>query len=219
MKIETKNLTKNYIVPKAGEVKVLKGIDLLINSGEKVALMGPSGAGKSTLIHILGLMDKPTSGNVLIDDKDITSLAPAKLAKMRKENIGFVFQFHYLLADFTVMENILMPVWDKRKEKKEYALNMLETMGLTDRANHMPNELSGGEQQRVALARALINNPKILFADEPTGNLDRQTGEKIENLMFEMCSKLKTTLLVVTHSQELANLADRQIKIVDGKIC
>ncbi|MBR3654048.1 MAG: ABC transporter ATP-binding protein [Elusimicrobia bacterium] len=219
MKLETKNLTKNYIVPKSGEVKVLKGIDLLINSGEKVALMGPSGAGKSTLIHILGLMDKPTSGNVLIDDIDITTYTPNKLAKMRKENIGFVFQFHYLLADFTVMENILMPVWNERKQKKEYALNMLETMGLTDRANHMPNELSGGEQQRVALARALINNPKILFADEPTGNLDRKTGEKIENLMFEMCSKLKTTLLVVTHSQELANLADRQIKIVDGKIC
>ena len=219
MKIETKNLIKNYIVPKSGEVKVLKGIDLLINSGEKVALMGPSGAGKSTLIHILGLMDKPTSGNVLIDDKDITSFTQNKLAKMRKENIGFVFQFHYLLADFTVMENILMPVWDNKKQKKEYALNMLGTMGLTDRANHMPNELSGGEQQRVALARALINNPKILFADEPTGNLDRQTGEKIENLMFDMCSKLKTTLLVVTHSLELANLADRQIKIVDGKIC
>lgn len=219
MKLETKNLIKNYIVPKSGEVKVLKGIDLLINSGEKVALTGPSGAGKSTLIHILGLMDKPTSGNVLIDDVNITAFTPTKLAKMRKENIGFVFQFHYLLADFTVMENILMPVWDKRKEKQEYAKSMLETMGLTDRVNHMPNELSGGEQQRVALARALINNPKILFADEPTGNLDRKTGEKIENLMFEMCSKLKTTLLVVTHSQELANLADRQIKIVDGKIC
>lgn len=218
MKIETKKLTKNYIVPKSGEVKVLKGIDLLIKSGEKVALMGPSGAGKSTLIHILGLMDKPTSGKVLIDDTDITSFNQNKLAKMRSENIGFVFQFHYLLADFTVMENILMPVWNNRKQKKEYALNMLETMGLTDRANHMPNELSGGEQQRVALARALINNPKILFADEPTGNLDRQTGIIIENLMFDMCTKLKTTLLVVTHSPELADLADRQIKIVDGKI-
>ena len=219
MKIETKNLIKNYKLPKSAEVKVLKGVNLLINSGEKVALMGPSGAGKSTLIHILGLMDKPTSGEVLIDDKDITSFTQSQLAKMRNENIGFVFQFHYLLADFTVMENILMPVWDKRKEKKEYALSMLKTMGLTERANHMPNELSGGEQQRVALARALINNPKILFADEPTGNLDRQTGTLIENLMFEMCSKLKTTLLVVTHSQDLANLADRQIKIVDGKIC
>jgi len=218
VKIETKNLTKNYIVPKSGEVKVLKGINLLIDSGEKVALMGPSGAGKSTLIHILGLMDKPTSGQVFIDNVDITNYSQNKLAKMRKDNIGFVFQFHYLLADFTVIENILMPVWDKKKEKKEYALNLLEIMGLTDRANHMPNELSGGEQQRVALARALINNPKILFADEPTGNLDRQTGEKIENLMFGMCSKLNTTLLVVTHSQELANLADRQIKMVDGKI-
>jgi len=219
MKIETKNLIKNYIIPKSKEVNVLKGINFLINSGEKVALMGPSGAGKSTLIHILGLMDKPTSGQVLIDDTDITSFKQNKLAKIRNENIGFVFQFHYLLADFTVMENILMPVWDKRKEKKEYALNMLETMGLTDRINHMPNELSGGEQQRVALARALINNPKILFADEPTGNLDRQTGTLIENLMFDMCSKLKTTLLVVTHSSELASLADRQIKMVDGKIC
>lgn len=219
MKIETKNLIKNYTLPKSAEVKVLKGVNLLINSGEKVALMGPSGAGKSTLIHILGLMDKPTSGEVLIDDTDITSFTQNKLAKMRNENIGFMFQFHYLLADFSVMENILMPVWNKRKEKKEYALNMLKTMGLTDRADHMPNELSGGEQQRVALARALINNPKILFADEPTGNLDRQTGKLIENLMFDMCSKLKTTLLVVTHSQELANLADRQINIVDGKIC
>ena len=218
MKIETIELIKNYIIPKSKEVNVLKGINLLINSGEKVALMGPSGAGKSTLIHILGLMDKPTSGEVLINDTDITSFTQNKLAKMRNENIGFMFQFHYLLADFTVMENILMPVWNQRKEKKEYALNMLKTMGLTDRADHMPNELSGGEQQRVALARALINNPKILFADEPTGNLDRQTGTLIENLMFDMCSKLKTTLLVVTHSQELANLADRQINIVDGKI-
>ena len=218
MKIETIELIKNYIIPKSKEVNVLKGINLLINSGEKVALMGPSGAGKSTLIHILGLMDKPTSGKVLIDDTDITSFKQNKLAKIRNENIGFVFQFHYLLADFTVMENILMPVWDKRKEKKDYAMNMLETMGLKDRINHMPNELSGGEQQRVALARALINNPKILFADEPTGNLDRQTGTLIENLMFDMCSKLKTTLLVVTHSPELASLADRQINMVDGKI-
>ena len=218
MKIETKNLTKNYAVPKSSDVKVLKGIDLLINSGEKVALMGPSGAGKSTLIHILGLMDKPTSGQVLIDDADITGFSQTKLAKMRQESIGFVFQFHYLLADFSVLENILMPVWNNKNKKKEYALEMLKIMGLEDRINHMPNELSGGEQQRVALARALINNPKVLFADEPTGNLDRQKKKKIENLMFEMCSKLKTTLLVVTHSRELANLADRQIKMVDGQI-
>ncbi len=218
MKIETKNLTKNYIIPKSPDVKILKGIDLLIKSGEKVALMGPSGAGKSTLVHVLGLMDKPTSGQVLIDDVDITSFSKAKLAKIRHESIGFVFQFHYLLADFSVLENVLIPVWNNKKKKKEYALEMLKIMGLENRINHMPNELSGGEQQRVALARALINNPKILFADEPTGNLDRQTGEKIENLMFEICSRLKTTLLVVTHSQDLANLADRQIKIIDGQI-
>lgn len=218
MKLETKNLTKNYIVPKSGEVKVLKGIDLLINSGEKVALTGPSGAGKSTLIHILGLMDKATSGQVFMDGVDTTNFTASKLADIRKQSIGFVFQFHYLLADFNVIENILMPVWNDRKTKKKDALNLLEIMGLSDRLFHMPNELSGGEQQRVALARALINNPKILFADEPTGNLDRQTGKKIENLMFEMCDKMKTTLLVVTHSQELADLADRQIKIVDGKI-
>ena len=218
MKIETKNLTKNYIIPKSPDVKILKGIDLLIKSGEKVALMGPSGAGKSTLVHVLGLMDKPTSGQVLIDDVDITSFSKAKLAKIRHESIGFVFQFHYLLADFSVLENVLIPVWNNKKKKKEYALEMLKIMGLENRINHMLNELSGGEQQRVALARALINNPKILFADEPTGNLDRQTGEKIENLMFEICSRLKTTLLVVTHSQDLANLADRQIKIIDGQI-
>ena len=218
MKIETKNLTKNYIIPRSPDVKILKGIDLLIKSGEKVALMGPSGAGKSTLVHVLGLMDKPTSGQVLIDDVDITSFSKAKLAKIRHESIGFVFQFHYLLADFSVLENVLIPVWNNKKKKKEYALEMLKIMGLENRINHMPNELSGGEQQRVALARALINNPKILFADEPTGNLDRQTGEKIENLMFEICSRLKTTLLVVTHSQDLANLADRQIKIIDGQI-
>ena len=218
MKIETKNLTKNYIIPKSPDVKILKGIDLLIKSGEKVALMGPSGAGKSTLVHVLGLMDKPTSGQVLIDDVDITSFSKAKLAKIRHESIGFVFQFHYLLADFSVLENVLIPVWNNKKKKKEYALEMLKIMGLENRINHMPNELSGGEQQRVALARALINNPKILFADEPTGNLDRQTGKKIENLMFEICSRLKTTLLVVTHSQDLANLADRQIKIIDGQI-
>ena len=181
MKIETKNLTKNYIIPKSPDVKILKGIDLLIKSGEKVALMGPSGAGKSTLIHVLGLMDKPTSGQVLIDDVDITSFSRNKLTKIRHESIGFVFQFHYLLADFSVLENVLIPVWNNKKKKKEYALEMLKIMGLENRINHMPNELSGGEQQRVALARALINNPKILFADEPTGNLDRQTGKKIEN--------------------------------------
>ncbi len=218
MKIETINLTKNYFLPNNQEVKVLKGINIVINSGEKIALTGPSGAGKSTLIHILGLMDKPTSGKVLIDDENITDFDTLKLAQMRKENIGFMFQFHYLLADFNVLENILMPVWEKKEEKTKDALKLLETMGLTDRITHFPSELSGGEQQRVALARALINNPKILFADEPTGNLDRETGKVIENLMFEICDKKDTTLVLVTHSPELAGKADRSINIMDGII-
>lgn len=218
MKIETIDLIKNYTLPHNQEVKVLKGINITIKSGEKIALTGPSGAGKSTLIHILGLMDKPTSGKVFIDDKDITDFSAAKLAQTRRENIGFMFQFHYLLADFNVLENILMPVWENKKEKKHEALSLLETMGLTDRINHFPSELSGGEQQRVALARALINNPKILFADEPTGNLDRETGKIIEKLMFEMCDKRKMTLVLVTHSPELAAKADRSINIMDGTI-
>ena len=180
--------------------------------------MGPSGAGKSTLIHILGLMDIPTSGDVFIDDIKVNSYDSTKLSNMRKENIGFVFQFHYLLADFNVLENILIPVWNDRIKKISRANELLEIMGLTSRKTHMPHELSGGEQQRVALARALINNPKILFADEPTGNLDRKTGEKIENLMFSICNQLKTTLVVVTHSEELAKSADRQLKMIDGKL-
>lgn len=218
MKIVTKNLIKNYTKPKTPEVCVLKGIDLNINSGEKVALMGPSGAGKSTLIHILGLMDIPTAGDVFIDDIKVNSYDSTKLSSMRKDNIGFVFQFHYLLADFNVLENILIPVWNDRTKKINRANELLEIMELTSRKTHMPHELSGGEQQRVALARALINNPKILFADEPTGNLDRKTGAKIENLMFSICSELKTTLVVVTHSEELAKSADRQLKMIDGKL-
>lgn len=218
MKIATKNLIKNYSKPKTSKVCVLKGINLNIASGEKVALMGPSGAGKSTLIHILGLMDKPTSGDIFIDDIKVNSYNSTKLAAMRKNNIGFVFQFHYLLADFNVLENILIPVWNDRIEKVSRANELLEIMGLSSRKTHMPYELSGGEQQRVALARALINNPKILFADEPTGNLDRKTGEKIENLMFSICSELKTTLVVVTHSEEIAKAADRQLKMIDGKL-
>jgi len=218
MKIETKNLIKNYSKPKSPEVCVLKGIDLNIKSGEKVALMGPSGAGKSTFIHILGLMDAPTSGEVFIDDKKIDYRDNNKLSVMRKDNIGFVFQFHYLLADFNVIENILIPVWKDKNKIITRAEELLGIMGLTSRQKHMPHELSGGEQQRVALARALINNPKILFADEPTGNLDRKTGEKIEKLMFDICTQLKTTLVVVTHSEELAKSADRQLKMIDGKL-
>jgi len=218
MEIIAKNLIKNYTKKNAPEINVLKGINLEIPSGMKVSLTGPSGAGKSTLIHILGLMDKPTSGEIFIDGEKINDYGNLRLSKMRKDYIGFVFQFHYLLSDFNVLENILMPVWDKKSEKIKRADELLEMTGLSNRKHHLPSELSGGEQQRVALARALINDPKILFADEPTGNLDRKTGTIIENLMFGLCAELKTTLLVVTHNQDVANLADRQLKMTDGQI-
>jgi len=218
MKIIAKNLIKNYTKKNLPEVNVLKGINLEIPSGTKISLTGPSGAGKSTLIHILGLMDKPTSGDIFIDDIKVNDYNNNQLSQMRKDNIGFVFQFHYLLSDFNVLENILIPVWDKKSEKIKRAHELLDMTGLSLRKTHMPSELSGGEQQRVALARALINNPKILFADEPTGNLDRKTGTMIEDLMFSLCTELKTTLVVVTHNQDVANLADKQLKMVDGQI-
>lgn len=218
MKIIAKNLIKNYTKKNLPEVNVLKGINLEIPSGTKISLTGPSGTGKSTLIHILGLMDKPTSGDIFIDDIRVNDYNNTQLSKMRKDNIGFVFQFHYLLSDFNVLENILIPVWDKKSEKIKRANELLDMTGLSARKTHMPSELSGGEQQRVALARALINNPKILFADEPTGNLDRKTGTMIESLMFGLCTELKTTLVVVTHNQDVANLADKQLKMIDGQI-
>jgi len=218
MKIETINLVKNYKTLKSPEVQVLKGINLTINSGETVALTGPSGVGKSTLIHLLGLMDKQTSGSILLDDINTDNLSANQLAKLRKDNIGFIFQFHYLLADFTVLENILIPAWKNYKEKEKRAYQLLEMIGLKDRVKHLPSELSGGEQQRVAMARAFINEPKIIFADEPTGNLDRATGEKIENLMFDICKEFKTTLVVVTHSRELVKLAARQLVMENGNI-
>lgn len=218
MNIRTENLSKIYKKKDSKPVEVLKNINIDIKSGEKIAVTGPSGAGKSTLIHILGLMDRPSSGKVFIDEKDCLLSDDAYLCKMRKDNIGFVFQFHYLLADFTVLENILIPVWDKKEQYLQKAKDTLERIGIIDRQNHFPNELSGGEQQRAALARALINSPKIIFADEPTGNLDRATGIEIENLLFEMSSQYKTTLILVTHNEALALKADRIIKMEDGGI-
>lgn len=218
MNIKTVNINKTYQRNNASEVEVLKDINLDIRSGEKIAFTGPSGAGKSTLIHILGLMDRPTSGKVLINGEDCFQKSDNYLCEMRKENIGFVFQFHYLLADFNVIENILLPVWTKKDVKYNKALEILEKVGLSHRMNHFPNELSGGEQQRAALARALINDPGIVFADEPTGNLDRATGIEIENLLLESSSERKATLILVTHNQELAAKADKQIRMIDGKI-
>jgi lipoprotein-releasing system ATP-binding protein len=218
MRIQTINLRKSFRKRADADVEVLKGVNLDIASGGKVAFTGPSGAGKSTLIHILGLMDRPSAGTVLIDEKDCFASDDAYLCKMRKENIGFMFQFHYLLSDFTVMENILIPVWNNRKSFLQKADEILEKTGLSHRKNHFPSELSGGEQQRAALARALINSPKIIFADEPTGNLDRATGQTIEELLLNGASESGATLILVTHNEELAAKADVRIKMLDGTI-
>lgn len=218
MKILTQNLSKIYKRKSAKDIEVLKDINIEINTGQKVSLVGPSGAGKSTLLHILGLMDRPTAGKVFIDDKDCFASDDNYMRQMRKDNIGFVFQFHYLLADFTVMENILIPVWKDKVAYLSKAKDLLGRLGLLDRQNHFPNELSGGEQQRAALARALINSPKILFADEPTGNLDRVTGAEIEKLMFEISDQFNVSLVLVTHNEELAAKSDTIIKMHNGGV-
>jgi lipoprotein-releasing system ATP-binding protein len=201
---------------KGVQTNVLKGLDLEINSGEIVSVVGPSGAGKSTLLHIIGLMDSPTEGKLLLDEKDYSLERESVRSGMRSSKIGFLFQMHYLLPEFNVLENVLLPAWDKRNEARVSALGMLETMGLSDRLTHMPNELSGGEQQRVALVRSLINEPECLLCDEPTGNLDRETGEKVEKLIFEEAKKRKITAIIVTHNPDLARKTDRTISIRDG---
>jgi lipoprotein-releasing system ATP-binding protein len=218
MDIKAENLSKNYKKKKSPDIEVLKNIDFVITSGQKIAFTGPSGAGKSTLIHILGLMDRPTSGKVYIGDIDCFAGDDEYLCNMRKKNIGFVFQFHYLMPDFTVLENILLPAWSERNIKLKQAQSILKKVGLLHRQNHFPNELSGGEQQRTAFARALINNPRIIFADEPTGNLDKTTGIEIEKLLFENSLETGSTLVLVTHNEELASKADTIIKISDGQM-
>ncbi|MDR0401713.1 MAG: ABC transporter ATP-binding protein [Endomicrobium sp.] len=217
MNIKSENLSKNYI--KNGQnIKVLDNINIEILSGQKIALIGQSGAGKSTLIHILGLMDRPTFGKVYIDNIDCFKNDDKYLSLMRKNNIGFVFQFHYLMFDFSVLENILIPVWNERNTKFKYAKFILEKFGILDKQDYFPNELSGGEQQRVALARALINNPRVIFADEPTGDLDEVTGFEIEKLLFEISSEFNSTLIFVTHNRRFASNADKIIEIINGKI-
>lgn len=214
--ITGKNIGKSY-----GSLAVLKGVDIEIRPSEVVSIVGSSGAGKTTLLTILGTLDRPSTGEVLFDGVNVTSLSEKKLAAFRNEYIGFVFQFHHLLPEFTAIENVCIPAYIAKHGKKESearALELLEMLGLRNRADHKPSELSGGEQQRVAVARALINNPKVVFADEPSGNLDSNNANSLHQLFFTLRDHLKQTFVIVTHNEELAGMADRRLMMRDGNI-
>ena len=214
MIIKAENIHKSF-----DSLEVLKGLDFSAQEGEILSIMGPSGAGKSTLLQILGTLSTPDSGTLEIDGCDVLDLKGKELASFRGRKIGFVFQAHHLLPEFTALENVMMPALiagRKQKEAKTVALELLDSVGLADRTNHKPSELSGGEQQRVAIARALINNPSVLFADEPTGNLDSATKQEIHNLLFSLREKYGQTIIIVTHDPELAALCDRCLNMKDG---
>ena len=214
--ISVRGITKRF-----GNLAVLRGIDLDIFKGEVVSIVGPSGAGKTTLLQIMGLLDLPTSGSVVIDGRDVTKLKQKELAEVRNRRIGFVFQFHQLLAEFTALENVMLPALIggvSRKQARVRAEELLEMLGLAQRANHKPSELSGGENQRVAVARSLVNNPSIVLADEPSGSLDTKNKEELHRLFFELREKLGQTFVIVTHDEQLASLTDRTIHLKDGMI-
>lgn len=214
--LTAKNIFKQY-----GTLQVLKGVDLTINKGEIVSIVGSSGAGKSTLLHILGTLDKADSGEIYLENNRIDTLKGKLLAKFRNEHIGFVFQFHHLLPEFNALENVCIPGWIAGKKKKavaERAVELLETLHLNGRLENKPQQLSGGEQQRVAIARALINNPQIIFADEPTGNLDSKNAKELHELFIQLRTQFNQTFLIVTHNEELAAVSDRTIHMKDGKI-
>jgi len=214
-------LVATDIHKKFGTVEVLKGVDLSIQKSEIVSIVGPSGSGKSTLLHILGTLDKPDKGQVILNNANATALSGKKLAQFRNRHIGFVFQFHHLLPEFSALENVCIPGWmagTKRQAVKERAVELLRLLGLSHRLDHKPNTMSGGEQQRVAVARALINNPDILFADEPTGNLDSANARELHQLFFDLRKNFGQTFLIVTHNEELAQISDRTVHMKDGKI-
>lgn len=208
-----KNITKTY-----GNLNVLKGIDLQINQGEVASIVGASGAGKSTLLHIAGTLDKPDTGQVFIAGQEITNLKDTALAKFRNEKLGFIFQFHNLLGEFTALENVCMPAYIGGENKKieERAEELLVLLGLKDRIHNLPSQMSGGEQQRTAVARALINSPSIIFADEPSGNLDSKNAQELHELFFNLRDQFNQTFVIVTHNEELANMADRKLVMQDG---
>ena len=214
--LKATNIEKYY-----DKLHVLKGVDIIIGKGEIVSIVGSSGAGKSTLLHILGTLDAPGKGEVLLNGQRIDKLSGKALAKFRNAHIGFIFQFHHLLPEFTALENVCIPGWiagAKRKETQERAIELLNSLGLGERLQNKPHQLSGGEQQRVAVARALINNPDIVMADEPTGNLDSENGRELHKLFIELRDKFQQSFLIVTHNEELAQMSDRIVHMKDGLI-
>lgn len=217
--IKASNIHKHF-----GDLHVLKGVDLNIEAGEIVSIVGASGAGKTTLLQILGTLDKPNGEGsfvLVLDEEDIRNLNDRTMAKFRNEKLGFIFQFHQLLPEFSALENVCIPAYIKglaKQEAEEKAKSLLDFLGLSERYDHKPNALSGGEQQRVAVARALMNDPKIIFADEPSGNLDSESAEKLHQLFFRLRDEFGQTFVIVTHNRELANMADRKLTMVDGQI-
>ncbi len=219
--LQAHDIKKRYAMAKRDALEVLKGISIDIIKSETIAIIGPSGAGKSTLLHILGGLDRPDEGEVYYGEENIFSFSDERLARFRSREIGFVFQFHHLLPEFTALENVLLPGLINKQsfsKSEQKAKELLDMVALSERMSHFPSELSGGEQQRVAVARALLNDPKILFADEPSGNLDRSGGEQLHNLLWKLNGEIGITLFIVTHNLELAKKADRIIRLLDGKI-
>lgn len=214
--IESKDITKSY-----GDLKVLKGVNFTINKGEIVSVVGASGAGKTTLLQILGTLDRADGGDIVFENKSTSALSKKDLAQFRNHNIGFVFQFHHLLPEFTAFENVCLPGYIGKRNKKEVekrAKELLIQLGLENRIEHKPNELSGGEQQRVSVARALINDPALILADEPSGNLDSKTAKELHQLFFDLRDKFQQTFVIVTHNEDLAKMADRTLVMKDGMI-
>ena len=217
-------LTAQHVSKNYGDLAVLSEVSLSLKEEEIIAIVGPSGAGKTTLLHILGTLDRPNRDSktqIIVNAIDTTQLSDKKLAQFRNQNMGFIFQFHELLPEFTALENVCIPCWLGgifSKESKEKALKLLKRLGIADRASHKPSALSGGEQQRVAVARALINDPKIIFADEPSGNLDSENADRLHDLFFELRKELGCSFVIVTHNKDLAERADRTISLKDGKI-
>ncbi|MBY0480192.1 MAG: ABC transporter ATP-binding protein [Chitinophagaceae bacterium] len=214
--LKAANITKNY-----GQLSVLKGVTIEVGKGEIVSIIGSSGAGKSTLLHILGTLDKADSGSISINNQQLNALKGRELAAFRNKHIGFVFQFHHLLPEFSALENVQIPGWIAGRKKKEVqaaAIALLQKLGLGDRMDHKPQQLSGGEQQRVAVARALINQPVIVFADEPTGNLDSKNAKELHELFVSLRNEFNQTFLIVTHNEELASMSDRRLHMKDGQI-